>query len=132
MGYLYDICDIGPESHISDTPYARERVGSRGMERTAAAASAGAMGADLCGDGPRRGGPAAAHQAGLGGLVACWTFANTSGLSNARGWVMSVLERAPGLADDWVHEASAESFPASDAPSWTPTVGTSPHSGDNP
>jgi len=35
-----------------------------------------------------------------------------------------MAERVGLNRDDFVHEASADSFPASDAPSFTPTVGT--------
>jgi hypothetical protein len=62
--------------------------------------------------------------AGVGGGLAWWALTCEGDLSEARRWVSQAIERVGLRAEDRVHDESAESFPASDAPSWTPTVGT--------
>jgi hypothetical protein len=70
-------------------------------------------------------GSAARRLVGMaGGLVALTIASGRLNLEGARGW----LDRAlAGLSpeSDQVHDQSESSFPASDAPAWTPTTGTS-------
>jgi len=89
----------------------------------------GVGGAALAVQGLRQRSATGSMLAGLGGTLAWWALTGQGDLADARRWFASTLERVGWRREDLVHDASADSFPASDAPAWTPTVGTGVRSG---
>ncbi len=65
--------------------------------------------------------------AGVGISLAWWAFASEGDIFTMRHRVWALVDRWRG--GDRVEDASADSFPASDAPAWTPTVGAGVHHG---
>ena len=97
--------------------------GSR-LQATATRWLIGGGGIALALQGMRHKGIARAAMTGLGGSLAWWAVTGDGEMPDMQRWLRLVAEKISGLAEDPVHEASADSFPASDAPSFTPTVGT--------
>jgi hypothetical protein len=83
----------------------------------------GIGGGALAIEGLRRRGSTGSFFAGLGSTLVWWALTGPDNLIRARLWFAEVLERRRHPTDP-VQAASDDSFPASDAPAFTPTVGT--------
>jgi hypothetical protein len=82
----------------------------------------GLGGGALAFQGVRYGGWTGRVLTGLGGTLAWWALTGEGDLTQARRWFYDTLNRNP--SQDLVNQSSAESFPASDPPSFTSAVGT--------
>ena len=110
------------EKSVWDKPSLTATLSTYDQERWVAAA----FGSALTILGARRGGFGGGLVATLGAVLTVRAAMGRRDLGVAREMIDQRLKERGWRPKDIVSDASEESFPASDSPSWTPTAGTRP------
>jgi hypothetical protein len=110
------------EKSVWDKPSLTAKLSTYDQERWLAAA----FGSALTVIGARRGGFGGGLVATLGAVLTVRAAMGRRDLGVAREFIDQRLKERGWRPKDIVSDASEESFPASDSPSWTPTAGTRP------